>query len=68
MPAEIAAGYVGERTAEAFLKLVGTEYPKPVVDSGSGKGRRMIWAKADLDRALGIPPGYTNDPDPPEAE
>lgn len=31
MPPEIAAGYVGERTMDAFLRLVGKEYPLPVV-------------------------------------
>ena len=51
---EIAAGYVGERTVEAFLSRVGTEYPAPVLDEGYGKGRRQLWLKADLDRALGL--------------
>jgi hypothetical protein len=54
MPPEIAAGYVGERTAEAFLRLVGKEYPLPAIDKGTGKGRRRLWLKDDLDRALGI--------------
>lgn len=65
MPPEIAAGYVGERSAEAFLRLVGTEYPAPAVDTGSGKGRRRLWLKRDLDRALGL----EGEPSvPPEAE
>ena len=42
MPPEIAAGYVGERTTEAFLRLVGKEYPHPQVDTGSGKGRLRL--------------------------
>lgn len=54
MPPEIAAGYVGERSANAFLRLVGKEYPLPAVDKGTGKGRRRLWLKEDLDRALGI--------------
>jgi len=66
MPPEIAAGYVGERSAEVFLRLVGKEYPKPVVDTGSGKGRRMLWLKSDLDRAIGVENGENIDP--PEAE
>jgi len=65
MPPEIAAGYVGERTADAFLRLVGKEYPQPVVDEGSGKGRRRLWLKDDLDRHLGI--GDIGR-DPPERE
>lgn len=49
MPVEMAAGYCGEASAESFLLEVraGT-YPKPVVD----RGRKKIWAKDDLDRAL----------------
>jgi hypothetical protein len=65
MPPEIAAGYVGERTMEAFLRLVGPgkEYPLPVVDEGSGKGRRRLWLKTDLDKAIGIANGG-EDPEP----
>jgi hypothetical protein len=66
MPPEIAAGYVGERSAESFLKLVGKEYPNPIVDTGSGKGRRRLWLKSDLDRCLGLI--AANDSDPPERE
>ncbi len=29
MPAELAAGYCGEATVEAFIKRVGSEYPQP---------------------------------------
>ncbi len=57
MPPELAAGYVGERSVEAFLRLVGTEYPEPVVDTGSGKGRRRLWLKRDLDKVLGLAEG-----------
>ena len=53
MSAEIAAGYYGEPTVEAFLKRVGTEYPQPRVR----EGRRKLWLKDDLDRA--IAPGFT---------
>lgn len=49
MPAALAAGYVGESTVEAFVKRVGTEYPAPRVNDG----RRKLWMKEDLDRALG---------------
>ncbi|MCQ8781661.1 hypothetical protein [Mangrovibrevibacter kandeliae] len=52
MPETLAAGYVGERTVEGFLKRVGSEYPRPVVDEGSGKGRRRLWLRADLERAV----------------
>lgn len=63
MPPEIAAGYVGERSADAFLRLVGKEYPSPVVDAGTGKGRRRLWLKADLDKHLGID-SAAGDPEP----
>lgn len=65
MPPEIAAGYVGERSADAFLRLVGKEYPPPAVDRGTGKGRRRLWLKVDLDRHLGI---ADDGRDPPAAE
>jgi hypothetical protein len=50
MPVEMAAGYCGETSAEVFLRQVraGT-YPPPAVK----RGRRQIWAKDDLDRAMG---------------
>lgn len=49
MPVEIAAGYCGEVSAESFLREVraGT-YPRPAVQ----RGRRQIWLKEDLDRAI----------------
>jgi len=53
MPAQIAAGYCGEPTVEAFLKRVGTDYPQPRVC----EGRRKLWLKDDLDRP--IAPGFT---------
>lgn len=51
MPVEMAAGYCGERSVEAFLREVraGT-YPAPVIQ----RGRRRIWAKDDLDRAINL--------------
>lgn len=49
----MAAAYVGESSANTFLRRVGTEYPAPAVDDGTGKGRRLLWLKADLDRAIG---------------
>lgn len=48
MPAAVAAGYCGEPTVEAFLKRVGTEYPRPRVK----EGRRQLWLRDDLDRAI----------------
>jgi hypothetical protein len=55
MQADLAAGYVGERTVDAFLKRVGKDYPQPrVLD-----GRRRLWLRDDLDAAIapGIVPG-----------
>lgn len=55
MAAELAAGYCGERTAEDFLKRVGKEYPQPRI----AEGRRRLWLRDDLDRA--IAPGLAGD-------
>jgi hypothetical protein len=50
MRAELAAGYVGEQTVAAFVRRVRHgEYPAPVVNCG----RRRLWLKDDLDRAIG---------------
>ncbi len=51
MTAAMAAGYVGEERVGDFLKRVGTEYPKPRID----EGKRQLWLKDDLDRAIGDP-------------
>lgn len=52
MGAELAAGYCGEPTAEAFMSRVNTgEYPRPRV----ADGRRRLWLRNDLDRAI-LPP------------
>lgn len=64
MSPEIAAGYVGERSAEAFLARIGKDYPRPVVDEGTGKGRRRLWMKRDLDRAIGLETEDAGDPEP----
>jgi hypothetical protein len=48
MPAELAAGYCGEGSVEAFLRRVGTEYPYPRVNDG----RRKLWLRDDLDQAI----------------
>jgi hypothetical protein len=49
MTAELAAGYVGERSVSAFLRGVRRgEYPAPVVNSG----KRRLWLKDDLDKAI----------------
>lgn len=66
MQPEVAAAYVGERTAESFLSRVGSEYPPPVVDEGTGKGRRRLWLKRDLDRAIGL--ASDSEKDPPVAD
>lgn len=49
MPAAFAAGYCGEPSVEAFLGRVGSEYPQPRVNDG----RRKLWLRDDLDRAIG---------------
>ena len=54
MSATYAAGYVGEESAEAFLKRVGTEYPSPRVNDG----RRKLWLRDDLDKAIGAMNGH----------
>jgi hypothetical protein len=51
MCAELAAGYCGEPTVEAFMSRVGTEYPLPRVK----EGRRQLWLRMDLDVAI-LPP------------
>jgi hypothetical protein len=51
MPAELAATYCGESSAKAFLKRVGSEYPKPRVSDGN----RRLWLKDDLDQSI-LPP------------
>ena len=48
MPAELAAGYCGEVTVEAFIARVGREYPQPRVN----EGRRRLWLRDDLDQAI----------------
>jgi hypothetical protein len=51
MDAELAAAYCGEPSAKAFLKRVGSEYPKPRIS----EGRRQLWLRDDLDQAI-LPP------------
>jgi len=55
MPADLAAGYCGEDSVEAFMKRVGSEYPQPRVNDG----RRKLWLRDDLDRAI-LPPDLSN--------
>lgn len=50
MNAAYAAGYCGEPSVEAFLERVGTEYPVPEVN----EGRRRLWLRDNLDRAMGV--------------
>ena len=49
MNAALSAGYCGEPSVEAFLERVGKEYPAPRVNDG----RRRLWLRDDLDRAIG---------------
>jgi hypothetical protein len=51
MAADLAAGYCGESTVQAFVKRVGREYPQPRVNNG----RRRLWLRDDLDAAI-LPP------------
>jgi hypothetical protein len=55
MPAELAAGYCGEATVEAFITRVGKEYPLPRVN----EGRRRLWLRDDLDKAI-VPPDLSD--------
>jgi hypothetical protein len=48
MSAELAAGYCGEQSVDAFLTRVGKEYPQPRVN----EGRRRLWLRDDLDNAI----------------
>ena len=50
MPADLAAGYCGESSAQSFLRRVGRDYPAPAVN----QGRRKLWLREDLDRAMGL--------------
>ena len=54
MGADLAAGYCGEPSVDAFLKRVGREYPLPRVN----EGRRRLWLRDDLDSAI-LPPELT---------
>jgi hypothetical protein len=51
MGVELAAGYCGEASVEAFMGRVGSEYPRPRVCDG----RRRLWLRDDLDQAI-LPP------------
>ena len=51
MCAQLAAGYCGEPSGEAFMARVGHEYPKPRI----ADGRRQLWLRDDLDAAI-LPP------------
>jgi hypothetical protein len=55
MPAELAAGYCGEPTVQAFISRVEKgEYPRPRI----AEGRRRLWLRDDLDKAI-LPPELT---------
>jgi len=53
MRAETAAAYVDEVSTEAFLRKVGSVYPRPM---SKRRGERRKWDKVDLDRATGAIP------------
>jgi hypothetical protein len=57
MTAELAAGYCGEPSVDAFLGRVGKEYPHPRVN----EGRRRLWLRDDLDRAIAPEDLYDRD-------
>jgi hypothetical protein len=48
MTAETAAGYMNECSVEAFLRRVGSVYPR--ARNISGRGR--VWLRRDLDRTI----------------
>ena len=53
MTAATAAAYMDECSVEAFLRRVGTVYPRPRKISGRGR----VWLKQDLDQTMGIAGG-----------
>ena len=56
MGPDLAAGYVGETSADSFLRRVRSgEYPKPQI----AEGRRLLWLRDDLDGAI-LPPELTH--------
>lgn len=61
---EHAAAYAGEKTVDAFVSRVGTVWPEPFIDVGTGKGKFRAWRKIDLDKVIdpetvsGIPEAY----------
>jgi len=59
---EHAAAYAGERTVDAFLSRVGTIWPRPFIETGTGKGKFRAWRKIDLDKVIN-PEGDGGDPE-----
>jgi hypothetical protein len=49
---DLAAGYCGDKTVEAFLSRAGSIWPKLFIETGTGKGRFRAWRKSDLDKAI----------------
>ncbi|MBO0141447.1 hypothetical protein JZX87_09760 [Agrobacterium sp. Ap1] len=49
---ELAAAYAGEKTVDAFISRVGIIWPKPFIETGTGKGKFRAWRKSDLDRVI----------------
>lgn len=43
-----------KKTVDAFISRVGTVWPRPFIETGTGKGRFRAWRKIDLDKAIGV--------------
>lgn len=59
---EYAAAYAGEKTVEAFVSRVGVIWPRPFIETGTGKGKFRAWRKIDLDKVIN-PEGAGGDPE-----
>lgn len=59
---EHAAAYAGEKTVDAFLSRVGSVWPRPFIETGTGKGKFRAWRKIDLDRVIS-PEAVGGDPE-----
>ncbi len=47
---------------EAFVSRVGTIWPRPFIETGTGKGKFRAWRKIDLDRVI-APEAAGGDPE-----
>ncbi|WJR67003.1 hypothetical protein QTA58_22905 [Neorhizobium sp. CSC1952] len=59
---ELAAAYAGEKTVDAFISRVGVIWPRPFIETGTGKGKFRAWRKIDLDRVIN-PEAVGGDPE-----